>query len=193
MELPRDEQNPASLFSLTEDLIHSDPSVKYYIINNLDRFMITVGSEIRQKQLLDQITSIEFTNDILAYSELVHEYVKKIILMSYNNEDKLPFLKALENILNDSFQQFIIEDIEGGILTILAELGEELPTHCDRILDEFYKSKVVAKQCLIPAIISQYYSILSKESQNTYIEVFHNLSQQGVPLLKRKISQNLHE
>ena len=95
----------------------------------------------------------------------------------------------------------IIEDIEGGILTILSELDEDrmeerhsnIREQLERILKEYYESKIVAKQCLIPSIISQFYSILSPKSQETYNDVFNSLVQQGVPLIKRKICQSLHE
>jgi hypothetical protein len=127
--------------------------------------MTSAGTPVRKNHLINQITSQEFINDILAYSELVYEYVKKIIKISSESENKLAFLNALENILNDSLELFIIEEIEGGILTILAEREEDLSEQCNRILQEFKQSKVVAKQCIIPSIISQYYAILPSEFQ----------------------------
>jgi hypothetical protein len=127
--------------------------------------MTSAGTPVRKNHLINQITSQEFINDILAYSELVYEYVKKIIKISSESDNKLAFLNALENILNDSLELFIIEEIEGGILTILAEREEDLSEQCNRILQEFKQSKVVAKQCIIPSIISQYYAILPSEFQ----------------------------
>jgi uncharacterized protein YaaR (DUF327 family) len=88
--------------------------------------MTSAGTPVRKNHLINQITSQEFINDILAYSELVYEYVKKIIKISSESDNKLAFLNALENILNDSLELFIIEEIEGGILTILAEREEDL-------------------------------------------------------------------
>lgn len=193
MEMPQDPSDASSLYSLTNDLIHSDPSVKYYIITNLDRFMKTVGPDERKDQLLNQITSKEFITDIIGYTELVFEYVKKIISLSNQSQSKLKYLNALEAVCTDTLDYFIIEHIEGGILTILSEMSEELPQQCARVMKEFNESKVVAKQSLIPSIISQFYSMLSQEAQESYLEIFHNLAQQGVPLIKRKICQNLHE
>lgn len=187
-----EQQDPPYWYDITNDLYYADPSVRYYIIKNLDRLMKVAGPE-KKEIMLGHITSPAFVQHISDYSEILYEYVKQIINLSMLSDNKIGYLKALENICTDSLENFVIEDIEGGILTILSEMSEELPEQCERILREFNESKVVAKQSLIPAIISQFYSMLSQETQESYIEIFHNLAQQGVPLIKRKICQNLHE
>jgi hypothetical protein len=75
--------------------------------------------------LLHQVTSSEFINDIIGYSELVFEYIKQILSLAKKSTDKLLFLRTLESLLNDSLEKYIIENIEGGILTILCELDED--------------------------------------------------------------------
>lgn len=143
---------------------------------------------------MNQVTNSEFINDIIGYSELIFEYIKQILSLAKKSTDKLLFLRTLESLLNDSLEQYIIEHIEGGILTILCELDDgSLSEQLERILKEYYESKIIAKQCLIPSIISQFYSMLSPKSQETYNDVFNSLVQQGVSLIKRKICQSLHE
>lgn len=62
-----------------------------------------------------------------------------------------------------------------------------------RILHSLYDSQVVAKQCLIPPIILQFFPMLSVPAQKSFIEIYHDLYLQGAPLVKRKICQSLHE
>lgn len=86
-----------------------------------------------------------------------------------------------------------MDEIEVTILTILSDMDEDLLLQCERIIKEFNESKIAAKQSMIPGLASQFYSMLPAETQELYVEIFHNLAQQGVPLIKKKVCQSLHE
>ena len=192
--LSEEEYDKWPIYDISNDIGHSDPSVKYFIVKNLDRFMITVGNQERQINLIDQITSDDFITEILPFSELIFEYVKQIVKLSTSsNWNKLVLLQTLERILNDSLEVYIIESIEGGLLTILSEMSEGILDNWVRILQEFYDSKIVAKQCLIPSIVLQFYPMLSQSAQNWFIEIYQNLFSIDSHLIKRKICQSLHE
>ena len=104
-------------YDLANDIVISDPSVKYFIIKNLNRFIKTVGDNTRQAHLIRKITNSEFIADISPYSELVYEYVKQIIKFStLKNISKLLLIRTLESLLNDSLENYIIESIEWGMV-----------------------------------------------------------------------------
>ena len=155
--------------------------------------MKTCSHPERSEKLLSQITSMDFINEIIGYSELIYEYIKQIQILGKKSDNKLIYLKTLENLLNDSLERYIIEKIEGAILEILWEMEDELPQQCDRILKEFYESKLIAKKTAILMIITQFYDMLSENTQNYYWEIFNSLVLEGTSVMKRKICQNLHE
>ena len=191
------------LYSITNDLKSSDPSVQYYFIKNLDRFLKTCGDKSSKLKLIEHITSPDFINQFLVggrYSpktatpytsdrqpksecggyqmEIVFEYAKKISKMAQDtidgfddhNEYKIHYLKALQYITVDHLDYFIIDHIEDGISVVLSELGEAIPKECELTLTSFYESGVVAKQCLIPPILTQFYLIIPEKNRETYVK-----------------------
>ena len=69
-------------YNLLEDMKTLDPSVKFYIVTNLERLMRTCSKPGRSQALLQQITSMEFTNEIIGFSELIYEYINQILILS---------------------------------------------------------------------------------------------------------------
>ncbi|CAI2385958.1 unnamed protein product [Moneuplotes crassus] len=188
-------QGDQEYYDLLADFKTIDPSVKFYIVTNLERLVRTCSQPVQSQKVLSQITSMEFINGIIGYSELIYEYIKQIQALSKTSSDKLIYLNALENILNDSLERYIIEKIEWAIFELICSLGndEQLQEQSERIMNEFYQSNVVAKKTSIFMIITQLYEMVNENTKHQFSEIFLNGAQGTSSVMKRKICQNLPE